>query len=138
MTVFYPVQIKVTEPQIKSISLNLPTKYLRRYAKQYHFILVQIKVTESQIKFTSLNLPTKYLRRYAKQYHFILVQIKVTEPQMICLYKTNQRGGSGDTTLLNKSCKRKLPSRKLNLYLLTCQRGICGDTQSNIISYLCK
>ena len=64
MTVFYPVQIKVTEPQIKSISLNLPTKYLRRYAKQYHFILVQIKVTESQIKSISLNLPTRWLQRH--------------------------------------------------------------------------
>ena len=92
----------------------------------------------SQLKFISLNLPTRYLRRYAKQYHFILVQIKVTEPQMICLYKTNQRGGSGDTTLLNKSYKRKLPSYKLNLHLLICQRSICGDTQNNIISYLCK
>ena len=54
--------------------------------------------------------------------------MKVTELQMICLYKTNQRGGSGDTILLNKSCKRKLSSHKLNLYLLICQRSICGDT----------
>ena len=110
----------------------------RAWCKWQYSIPVQTKVTELQIKSISLNLPTKYLRRYAKQYHFIFVQIKVTEPQMICLYKTNQRGGSGDTTLLNKSCKRKLPSHKLNLYLLICQRSICGDTPPKIKSQKIK